>query len=273
MKFKWRKISADDYVLEGREIVRLPASENAYTRQDEWATKNNVYSRLRDAKRAIEYEIMRERGIQNNPRDYCYRKVKKQYKVFPSAYASGAIVQCRRRLGKNRLSLEKKYGLHGWFMRGGGKGWVDCKTGKPCGRKKGEKRKYPACRPTMKMCNSAMRKKRGRKRISWVRKNGRMSDREKADIIARWAYKVAENFVKKNMSPYIPGTWPVGIDEANEYMDVVFHVSDKLKRMAKGSYWSFKRNELLAKYPIIHKNPVSKSIATVSETPKGKLLS
>ena len=100
-------------------------------------------------------------------KDYCYRKVKKQYKVFPSAYASGAIVQCRKRLGVNsRFSLEKKYGLHGWFMRGGGKGWIDCKTGKPCGRKKGEKRKYPACRPTMKMCNSAMRKKRGRRRIS-----------------------------------------------------------------------------------------------------------
>ena len=56
-------------------------------------------------------------------------------------------------------------------MRGGGKGWVDCKTGKPCGRKKGEKRKYPACRPTLAMCNSAMKKKRGRRRISWIRKN------------------------------------------------------------------------------------------------------
>ena len=70
-----------------------------------------------------------------------------------------------------RFSPEKKYGLHGWFMRGGGKGWIDCKTGKPCGRKKGEKRKYPACRPTKAMCSSAMRKKRGRRRISWVRRN------------------------------------------------------------------------------------------------------
>ena len=26
--------------------------------------------------------------------------------------------------------------------------WVDVKTGKPCGRKKGEKRGYPACRPS-----------------------------------------------------------------------------------------------------------------------------
>lgn len=118
-------------------------------------------------------------------KDYCYRKVKKRYKVFPSAYASGAIVQCRKRLGVNpRFGLEKKYGLHGWFMRGGGKGWIDCKTGKPCGRKKGEKRKYPACRPTKAMCSSAMRKKRGRRRISWIRKNP-VPPREVARVACR----------------------------------------------------------------------------------------
>ena len=26
--------------------------------------------------------------------------------------------------------------------------WVDVKTGKPCGRQKGESRAYPACRPS-----------------------------------------------------------------------------------------------------------------------------
>lgn len=100
-QFKWRKVSADDYVLEGKEIVRLPASENAYARQNEWATKNDVYPTLRDAKRAIEYEIMRERGIQKNPRDYCYRKIKKKFRVFPSRYAGFALARCRRKLGKN----------------------------------------------------------------------------------------------------------------------------------------------------------------------------
>ncbi len=35
--------------------------------------------------------------------------------------------------------------LKRWFKEE----WVDVKTGKPCGRKKGEKRKgYPACRPS-----------------------------------------------------------------------------------------------------------------------------
>ena len=31
-------------------------------------------------------------------------------------------------------------GLKEWFSQNQGTGWVDCKTGKPCGRRKGEKR-------------------------------------------------------------------------------------------------------------------------------------
>ena len=29
-------------------------------------------------------------------KDACYKKVKARYKVFPSAYASGAIAKCRK---------------------------------------------------------------------------------------------------------------------------------------------------------------------------------
>lgn len=35
-----------------------------------------------------------------NLKDACYYKVKKQYDVFPSAYASGAIAKCRKNKGK-----------------------------------------------------------------------------------------------------------------------------------------------------------------------------
>ena len=31
------------------------------------------------------------------PKDACYHKVKAKYKVFPSAYASGAIAKCRKK--------------------------------------------------------------------------------------------------------------------------------------------------------------------------------
>ena len=33
-------------------------------------------------------------------KDACYHKVKSSYKVFPSAYASGAIAKCRKNKGK-----------------------------------------------------------------------------------------------------------------------------------------------------------------------------
>jgi len=70
-------------------------------------------------------------------------------------------------------------GLKKWFSRNKGKGWVDCKTGKPCGRKSRTKSKrgYPACRPTMADCkkkgaSSAIRKKTSSERVSW--KKGRV---------------------------------------------------------------------------------------------------
>lgn len=59
--------------------------------------------------------------------------------------------------------------LKKWFDRNDGKGWIDCKTGKPCGRKSRtkSKRPYPACRPTKAQCNDAKDKKKGPDRISW----------------------------------------------------------------------------------------------------------
>jgi len=34
-------------------------------------------------------------------KDACYSKVKRRYRVFPSAYASGAIAKCRKVGAKN----------------------------------------------------------------------------------------------------------------------------------------------------------------------------
>ena len=122
-------------------------------------------------------------------RDACYHKVKSRYKVWPSAYASGALVKCRKVgaknwgkkvtkeetrdtygsevVDRNKKSLEKslalgeeKEGLRKWFKRKGEKGskggWVDCnapdgKGGyKECAQ--GERKKKPACRPTPARC-------------------------------------------------------------------------------------------------------------------------
>ena len=34
-------------------------------------------------------------------KDACYHKVRSRYKVWPSAYASGALVQCRKKGAAN----------------------------------------------------------------------------------------------------------------------------------------------------------------------------
>ena len=41
-------------------------------------------------------------------KDACYHKVKSRYKVWPSAYASGALVQCRKVGAKNWGNKSKK---------------------------------------------------------------------------------------------------------------------------------------------------------------------
>jgi hypothetical protein len=41
-------------------------------------------------------------------KDACYYKVKARYKVWPSAYASGALVKCRKKGSKNWGKSKKK---------------------------------------------------------------------------------------------------------------------------------------------------------------------
>lgn len=133
--------------------------------------------------------------------DRCARIAKRKYKVWPSAYASGAAVKCRKgkiwkdlkeeedvEEGKKKYNpsfdREEKEGLHGWFARNRGKGWVNCRTGGPCGRESADEGgKYPACRPTLAQCKSAgkgpLRKKKSSKSISWTNEGTNSMDLHK----------------------------------------------------------------------------------------------
>ena len=164
---------------------------------------------------ADEYEVYEvlEEGKKKSKKDACYYKVKSRYDVWPSAYASGALVKCRKVGAKNwgnsvdegdtDFSKEKEEGLHGWFARQGekgkSKGWVDCNTCrkdpetgrkkcKSCGRKEGEERaKYPACRPTPSACSSKGKKD------SWGKKSNE-------------SFEISENytiFVENNLTDMI----------------------------------------------------------------------
>lgn len=53
-------------------------------------------------------EKYKKGGKVKGKRDACYYKVKKRYKVWPSAYASGALVRCRKVGAKNWGNKSKK---------------------------------------------------------------------------------------------------------------------------------------------------------------------
>lgn len=212
--------------LKLNETIMIP--KNTYHRVIKGTTDLKV--KITEVEFEFETDILNE-AKKKKKKDACYHKVRSRYSVWPSAYASGALVKCRKvgaanwgnksneseepieekwsekykrsidcnnpkgfsqkahcqgrkktdesndnldeltvhEAKKTDFSKEKESGLHGWFARQGGsgksKGWVDCntckkdpKTGrkkcKSCGRKDGEDRSYPACRPTASACGT-----------------------------------------------------------------------------------------------------------------------
>jgi len=54
---------------------------------------------VENAKTKEAHLSLKSKGYGHSPlklKDACYKKVKAQYDVFPSAYASGAIAKCRK---------------------------------------------------------------------------------------------------------------------------------------------------------------------------------
>ena len=100
-------------------------------------------------------------------------------KKWPSAYASGALVQCRKVGAKNwGNSVKKANPLKTWFNQSAKgeegepevKGWVSCQSceddkagAKPCGRKDASKGTKQRCRATCAECKTYKRRK-GNKR-------------------------------------------------------------------------------------------------------------
>jgi len=84
------------------------------------------------------------------PKDACYKKVKAQYDVFPSARASQAIAKCRKSSGSVRKT-EEGTSLKRWQAEK----WVDTRTGKACGA--GGKNEY--CRPSKRVSSATPKTK------------------------------------------------------------------------------------------------------------------
>jgi hypothetical protein len=64
--------------------------------------------RLKDLLEIDLQEKRKKKKKKKKKRDACYYKVKRRYKIWPSAYASGALVQCRKVGAKNWGNKSKK---------------------------------------------------------------------------------------------------------------------------------------------------------------------
>ena len=78
-----------------------------------WA-QHNKHGKPQKEQRILEIkkrqmEIRQQiRDLEEAKKDACYHKVRSRYKVWPSAYASGALVQCRKKGAKNWGNKTKK---------------------------------------------------------------------------------------------------------------------------------------------------------------------
>ena len=117
---------------EGYDIERWDDAdliETFINESDLWDSKDAVIQAITESDK---------KGKGSGTKDACYHKVKSRYSVWPSAYASGALVKCRKKGAKNWGNSSKKEGFSDWrsdiqlneILEKGTKGKVDFRTGK-----------------------------------------------------------------------------------------------------------------------------------------------
>ena len=97
----------DDLVKEGYDIERWSDEELIDTFIDEknlWKSRDGVESALLESDK---------KGKGSGKKDACYKKVKASASVWPSAYASGRLVQCRKK-GAANYGNSKKEDFSDW---------------------------------------------------------------------------------------------------------------------------------------------------------------
>ena len=94
---------------------QLKSIHNAASRLDKKVGKNKkggmeawVQSKITKAQDYIDTAADYVTNEAAGEKDACYKKVKRRFKVWPSAYASGALVQCRKKGADNWGNSKKK---------------------------------------------------------------------------------------------------------------------------------------------------------------------
>ena len=98
---------------EVRSAVRRKRQQDPGQQQKSGAAKPTYVSTDKPEKKMNEESDIKGKG--SGEKDACYHKVKARFKVWPSAYASGALVKCRKAGAKNwgnkseEVSVEQQY--------------------------------------------------------------------------------------------------------------------------------------------------------------------
>ena len=90
---KAKEASAKEKYEKGKKMFRTGQKESVYS---DWKNEELVL------------EVKDKKGKGSGKKDACYHKVKSRYSVWPSAYASGALVKCRKKGAKNWGNSSKK---------------------------------------------------------------------------------------------------------------------------------------------------------------------
>jgi len=147
------------------------------------------------AKNVTQEEMMLEK------KDACYHKVKARYDVWPSAYASGALVKCRKKGAKNWGNKSKKEGFDGnvsfsQFNEKAQKCWA---THKKVGMKMKGGKLVNDCRPKNEELQTEGQKcwkgyeKKGTKKMFGKTYNNCVKKEEVTNEAAAWTRKSGKN--------------------------------------------------------------------------------
>ena len=92
----------DGIVEEGYDIERWSDEELV----DTFINENNLWA----SREAVDSALLEsdKKGKGSGKKDACYHKVKASASVWPSAYASGRLVQCRKKGAANYGNSKKK---------------------------------------------------------------------------------------------------------------------------------------------------------------------
>ena len=103
---KGKKMKTESYSDWRQDLKEIPDYNQIPTSgkdRNEKITEKNVKNTIK-----INPEMKTEEVVLEGEKDACYHKVKSRYSVWPSAYASGALVKCRRKGAANWGNSSKK---------------------------------------------------------------------------------------------------------------------------------------------------------------------